>query len=136
MNGLLNSKKLSKNALFVYWIVMFSATHYPGIDRLKPEGGWPIPSFELVMHTTVYVLWTVMWWWTLRAHGYRFVGGTVAWVTAGGIAYSAFDELTQAIVDRTPSIADFTYNVAGILIATLVLQAIDRWVLKSQPGGA
>ena len=132
IDKLLSSKPLSKYGLIVYWIVMFSATHWPELDRYKPEGGWPIPFFGVVMHVTVYAGWTVMWWWLLRAHGYRLRGAAAAWVMAGGIAYGIFDELTQAIVERQPAVDDFTCDLIGILLAMIVLQAIDRWILKAE----
>jgi hypothetical protein len=109
---------------------MFVATHWPDIDRFKPDTGWPIPFFEVVMHAGVYAGWVVMWWWVLRTHGRQLSGAATTWIMAGGAAYGAFDELTQALVNREPTMPDFTCNVVGILIAIVILQAVDRWVLK------
>ena len=130
IDKILGSKTLSKCGLIVYWIVMFSATHWPEINRYKPDGGWPIPFFGIVMHVTVYAGWTVMWWWLLRAHGHRLRGATAVWVAAGGAAYGIFDELTQAIVGRQTALDDFACNLVGIFLAMIVLQAIDRWVIE------
>lgn len=128
ISRLLSSKSLSKCGLSAYWFAMFVATHWPEINRYKPDTGWPIPKFELVAHVGVYAIWTVMWWWMLRAHGRPLKGATAAWVTIGGVVYGIFDELTQALVDRTPSIKDLMSNFAGILIAIVILQALDRFL--------
>ena len=108
-------------ALLVYWTVMFVATHYPGIDELEPETGWPIPKFETVMHVGVYAGWAAMWWWVLSAGGRRVSPAAINWLVLGGLAYAVFDEASQAIVGRTPGVNDFLADVAGLAVAVIVL---------------
>ena len=109
--------------LIVYWITMYVATHWPDINRYKPEEGWPIPRFGEVMHAGIYAGWAVLWWWYLRSGGRRVSRSAINWLIAGGTAYGAFDELTQAVVDRTPAVDDFLFNVIGIVVALFVLNA-------------
>ena len=105
---------------------MFVATHWPDIDRYKPETGWPIPKIGAVMHISVYVGWVAMWWWLLSAGGRPVGRSAITWLIIGGSAYAIFDELTQAIVARDPAIADFLYNLVGIVTAIAVLRAWQR----------
>jgi len=128
IDWLLNSKLLSKCGLISYWIAMFVATHWPEVNRYKPDTGWPIPYFGTVMHVSIYGLWTVMWWWLLRAHGRSLTGAAAAWVIAGAAAYGIFDELTQALVAREPALDDFASNVVGVLVAVTLLQYIDHLI--------
>lgn len=132
--------------LIVYWAVMFSATHWPNVNELRPEGGWPIPYFSRVMHVSIYVGWTVLWWWVLSAprgrgsltpdaaggqdrpstrgaRGETAVSGrAVVWLLLGGTAWAAFDESTQGLIPgRTVAFSDFLFNLAGLYGTTAVL---------------
>jgi len=125
-NNLQNSATIRKWALITYWITMFVATHWPDIDRYKPETGWPIPRFEMVMHSGVYAGWVIMWWWLLSTGGRRLNISQIKWLIIGGGMYSLFDELTQAIVSRTPSLTDFLFNMLGITITVLALNLLQK----------
>ena len=105
---------------------MFVATHWPDINRYRPETGWPIPAFGTVMHVGVYVGWAVMWWWVLSAGGRRVSRTAVNWLVLGGTLYAAFDEITQALVGRTPTLDDFVADIVGLIVATITLQVWQR----------
>jgi VanZ family protein len=113
-------------ALLLYWAAMFTATHWPDVNRYRPRGGWPIPAFGTVMHVGIYVGWAVVWWWVLSAGGRRVSRGAVNWLVLSGALYAAFDELTQDLVGRTPGLADFVSDIAGVVVATVILQIWQR----------
>ena len=114
--------------LICYWIAMYIATHWPDVDRYKPETGWWIPSFGTVMHLSIYGLWAALWWWVLRARGIRLTGVVLTWFILGTAAYAAFDELTQAIVSRTPDFPDFVADVVGASVVAAVLNFTERYL--------
>lgn len=127
---MIGAAKPSRNArkwvLILYWIVIFSLTHWPDIDRFRPEGGWPIDN-DRVVHALAYGGWAVLWFWVLAAGGRRVSRGAVAWIVIGGSAYAAFDEMTQAIVDRHPDIVDFACDALGLWVTLALMMGWQRW---------
>jgi len=118
---LYGSRELRRWTLILYWITMFVATHWPDINRYKPEYGWPIPHFDAVMHTTVYAGWAAMWWWFLSAGKRQVSRAAAGWLLAGGVLWAAFDELSQALVAREPAIDDFLCDLCGMLLVVFIL---------------
>ncbi len=100
---------------------MFIATHWPEIERFRPERGWPFSEFDKLVHMGLYAGWLAAWWWVLMGARGRVTRAALAWLVAGGAAYAVFDELTQGLVDRTPSLADAAADAAGTCIAVAVL---------------
>jgi len=128
------SHELRRWALILYWITMFAATHWPEIDQYKPKTGWPIPYFEVVMHLAVYAGWVWMWWLFLSAEGRRVSRAAVGWILVGGVLWAGFDELSQAIVDRTPALDDFACDLIGLLLAVFILSWWQRaWLTTRRP---
>ncbi len=105
---------------------MFVLTHWPEIDKLKPDRLWLFDGFDKVVHFSLYACWTALWWWLLSLNQ-RGVGFASAnWLIVGGVAYAVFDELTQSFFARDPELADFACDVAAILIVTTVLRVWQR----------
>ena len=62
-------RSIRRWVLLGYWSAMFVATHWPDLDRYKPEEGWPIPNLTLLAHVGIFAFWTSLWWWLLSAGG-------------------------------------------------------------------
>jgi VanZ family protein len=107
--------------LILYWIAMFLATHWPDIDRYAPEQMRAVPHLDKLVHFGMYAGWMLMWGWLLSAGGRRIASAVKVWLLVGGAAWGAFDELTQAFVDRQPSVGDFACDLAGITAALVLL---------------
>jgi VanZ family protein len=111
--------------LLSYWVAMFIATHWPKISRYAPQ----ISHFDKFMHVLVYGIWTALFWRVLTANGRRVKAATSVKLFVGGMCYAVFDELTQQLVGRTPSVSDMVADAIGILLALLILHA---W--QNKPG--
>ncbi len=106
---------------------MFGLTHVPEIDRFLPSSGWRVPHFDKMVHFVMYAGWSSLWWLVLTEGGRsRPRASAVGWIVAGGVAWAAFDELTQAIVGRHPSLWDFLCDVLGVGLALAVLATWQR----------
>ncbi len=121
-------------AFVVYAGVLALATHWP---RLRFDG--PVPRSDLWVHAGAFGTWTVL----LAACAFfgRALGArNLAWSGAAALAYSGFDEATQAIpaLGRTCAWDDFGANALGVAMATaglaaMALRAGTRGA--TQPGG-
>lgn len=99
---------------------MFVLTHWPSIDRFAPR--WRPPHADKMVHFALYAGWTVLWWLLLSAGGRSIGKKTINWLVLGGLVYAVFDELTQGIVGREPSLGDLAADILGIVAATAVMQ--------------
>ena len=117
---------LRRWVLIVYWVVMFVGTHWPEIERYGPERFWRIPHSDKLAHAGLYAVWTAIWWWLLSAGGRRVAETAVNWLVLGGAVYAIFDEATQAIVARDPSIYDFVADMVGLLMVVSILSLWQR----------
>ena len=131
--SVIQSKPLSKAALCLWWTLMFIGTHWPHVDQYKPDTGWPIPWFGVVMHSLLYGGWMVAWWWVLRVHGYRLDNVALGWLLAGGGLYAAFDEVTQSFVARSPGFGDWLTNVVAVALVALLIRRLDPQALPHAP---
>jgi len=66
------------------------------------------------------------WWWLLSTGGRQVSPTAINWLLLGGAVYAAFDEVSQAIVDRAPSMNDFIADVIGMAVALGILQIRQR----------
>ena len=121
LRQLYGSRELRRWTLILYWIAMFVATHWPDINRYKPEAGWPIPYFGAVMHATVYAVWAGLWWWFLSTGRRQVRRAAAVWLLVGGVLWASFDELSQALVAREPAIDDFLCDLCGMLLVVFIL---------------
>ena len=117
--------------LILYWVVMFVATHWPEIEEYAPQ--WGIPYSDELAHAGLYAGWTVMWWWVLSAGGQQVGRAAINWLVIGGFVYAGFDEITQAVVDRTPAVSDFVVDVVAVIGVLAVLEAWQRRRTRRQP---
>lgn len=112
-----------------YWVVIFTLTHWPDIDDFAPS----MPSgFDKLVHGSMYAGWAVCWFWLLSGSSLRVRRSTLAWIVVGGAAYGVFDELTQAVVGRTPDVGDFLADMIGITAALVLLRWWSRYRLRPQ----
>jgi len=112
------SAAFRRTCLIGYWLLIFVLTHTPDIDGL-PGARWLMHPFDFAVHACVYGGWAALWWWVLAARGSRVRGRMAAGILAGGAAYGIFDEMTQALVSREPSVGDFLADVAGVALVLL-----------------
>ena len=103
---------------------MFVATHWPEIEIYSPE--WELPHLDKLVHGILYAGWVVMWWRILSIGGRQVGSATINWLLLGGVGYAVFDEVTQAIVDRTPTTGDFAADIVGMAVAVSILQFRQR----------
>ncbi|MEM1328989.1 MAG: hypothetical protein AAGG07_00360 [Planctomycetota bacterium] len=108
-------------AFTVYAIVLFVATHWPG---LKIEGA-PVPRPDLLIHLVAFAVWGTL------AHASAFFGPrfsleNTAYTLLAGLLYAAADEGLQAIpaLNRHATMDDFLANAAGLAIAAGLFRAL------------
>lgn len=99
-----------------YWVLIFVATHVPTVPGLTA------PRFtDKVVHFGLYAVLTILGGRWYSAPGCKpSFPGLIGWATIY-LAYAAFDEWLQGYTRRSPSLADFLADAAGITIATLWL---------------
>ncbi|HSW47065.1 MAG TPA: VanZ family protein [Phycisphaerae bacterium] len=115
-----------RNLLILYWFWMFVLTHWPDIDEYTPDEIRLIPHLDKITHCVMYLGWILLWGQLLSGGGRRLGPALLSRLGIGGVAWAAFDELTQAFVARQPSLADFFCDLGGILIGLGVLLACQR----------
>lgn len=102
----------------VYAACLFAATHWPNL-RIESR---QIDRPDILIHIAAFAIWTVL----LALSG--LVGPwlksrTALLAGAVALAFAAFDEASQAlpILGRTAALDDYLADVAGIVIASLVV---------------
>jgi len=110
-------------AFVVYALVLFTATHKPGVD-VNVVPGWRI---DLLVHVGAFGLWALL----LGLSGLAGRVDTAAGLgrlVAIGLAYAAFDEGTQAIpgLRRVFAVEDLVANWAGIVCGSLCAFGVGR----------
>jgi hypothetical protein len=105
-----------------YWLVMFLGTHTPHIERIGPDSLFDIPNFDKVAHFGMFLGWMLLSWWLLCGRPMKPSGRALVGLFVAGALYAAFDEITQAYVERTPSIADYAADLAGMAFAILLIR--------------
>jgi len=105
-----------------YAVVLFVATHKPGVD-VNVVPGWRL---DLLIHMVAFGLWTFLLGLTGWAGDARRLGDLLV-LMAVGVAYAVADESTQAmpIFERVFDWTDMVANSAGAVLAPpLVLFAL------------
>ena len=109
-------------ALPLYWIALFTATHYPHV----PVPG-EIPQSDKAIHLVAFGLLAFLFWCFLAARKRPLTGASV-WIAAAVlIPYATIDELSQQFVGRYTDLADWVANVAGVAGVLAVLELHRRW---------
>ena len=107
-------------------MLMFVGTHWPEIDRYKPEEGWPIPHFSEVVHLTLYGVWGALCWWILSRRPPGAAPPMLWWVIVGGFGYACFDEMTQLLVGRGGKLYDVLVDTVGVTVGVWLPEIIRR----------
>ncbi|UCG32176.1 MAG: VanZ family protein [Phycisphaerales bacterium] len=113
--------------LISHWALMFVGTHWPDVDRFRPDEGWPIPYLDQAAHLVLYTVWGALWWVVLRNRPGGVCVRTLWWVVIGGFCYACFDELTQLIVGRTAAFDDLLIDIIGVNLGVWVPETVRRF---------
>lgn len=99
-----------------YWLAALVATHTPA-DRLAE-----IHASDKLAHFAGYAVLAGLFWLTLRSRG---VAAPVRVVVLAPTlaAYGMADEVSQAWVNRHPSVADWAFDILGVAAAISVMEA-------------
>lgn len=110
-------------AFVLYALVLFAATHKPGVT-VNVVPGWRL---DLLIHAGAFGTWAFLLgmtgWFDL--HKRR----DVAWLLALVVGYAILDEGSQAIpiFGRVFDLADVLANAVGALLGGLVVMFVVRW---------
>jgi len=113
-----------------YWIVLFLLMHrpLPEIPRMRPGS-------DKIAHFFLYFLLAFLGGRCLRSFGRALTIPGLAFWAALYAAYAAADEWLQQFVGRDMSMGDWLADVAGIVVASLLLAATRRSPQISEPRG-
>ncbi|UYV14170.1 MAG: VanZ family protein [Phycisphaera sp.] len=111
--------RLLLRVVFVaYAVVLFVATHKPGVD-VNVVPGWRL---DLLIHMAAFGLWTFLLGLTGFAGDARRLGDLLVLITVG-MGYAVADESSQAlpIFERVFDLTDMVANAAGAILASLLV---------------
>ncbi|UCE58333.1 MAG: VanZ family protein [Phycisphaerales bacterium] len=100
-----------------YWLVLFIITH----RRFESAPDFVPPGGDKAIHFLLYFVLAWLGWRYLRSAGRSITLSKLMLWFAIYVAYAAFDEWLQQFVGRHASVTDWAADVAGCLVATLVL---------------
>ena len=109
-----------------YWLLMFIGTHVPRIEEVGPGLLFGIPHFDKMAHFGIFAGWMGLSFWVLRARYERPGRAAIAGLFVAGVLYAVFDELSQSLVGRQTSPADFCADVGGLTVALLLIVIRQR----------
>ncbi len=117
----------------VYALVLFAATHKPGVDVNVVPG----IRLDLFIHAAAFGLWNVLLGLTMWLGDAARIRGLAA-LLAVGVAYAIIDEATQAvpIFDRVFDVKDMVANIGGVVLGGAAVSAFARWSGVNQPDQA
>ena len=100
--------------LVVYWLIMFTATHWPNHLPILNTG-----AIDKVAHFAAYFVLAALMAWTAALHGAKlhFRLLLVFWLIA--VSYGAVDELLQPPVGRSCELLDWLADAAGAVCGLL-----------------
>ncbi len=105
-------------ALAVYWVLLFTATHYPRV-RIPGE----IPHSDKIVHFGAFGTLAFIFWFAIRSR---------VWVAAAIlIPYAALDEWLQQFFGRFTDLLDFVANTTGIVVVLGALALHRGWRARS-----
>lgn len=104
-----------------YWGVCFFITHWPKLGGIEPPSWYEFPHNDKVIHACLYAGGIVLAWWVVAAGGRRVRPSLAVGLVVVGACYAVFDEITQIPVQREPSVLDFAADLAGMVLATVLL---------------
>ena len=114
-----------QGGFWLYVLLVYFLTHAPGV---RIEG--PIPRPDLIVHMTVFGLWTALCI-ACGFFGRMWSARNIVFSGMVALAYSAFDEGTQVIpaLNRVAAWDDWFANAAGVgavSVAALVIARLRR----------
>lgn len=113
-------RTLYRVAFVIYTVALLTATHWPGLA--VPKG--PVSRMDLVIHAGAFAIWTVLFfvasWIPIRC---RSTTRRIVLTSVIGMCFAAFDELTQPLFTRVADWTDFIADIAGVMLASLLLFA-------------
>ncbi len=109
-----------------YWLLIFVGTHAPRIEEMGSGLLFGIPHFDKVAHFGMFAGWMGLSFWLLRTFYERPRRAAVAGLFAAGTLYAIFDELSQSLVGRETSLADFCADAGGLAVAWLLIVIRQR----------
>lgn len=121
---------ISKWALTVYWLALFTATHLPVQSNLPP-----IRHTDKVVHALAYAILALLLTtaWELSAGRLNSRHLAFAWIAL--VVWAAIDELTQIPVGRVADFWDWTADAAGAAAGILLFVAARRLIERRAAGG-
>jgi len=99
-----------------YWAGLFALTHLPKLGRAPS----PIPHSDKLVHFGLFFGLTILGHLACTRRSAPSARKTLGW-SAVYLVYGALDEWLQQFVGRTPDIADWLADGAGVIAATLLV---------------
>lgn len=114
-----------------YWLVLAVATHVPvpRAAKVVPEGG------DKVSHFLAFAILAYLGIRYFRARESYVRRGTLVFWTLACLAYAMLDEVLQRYTHRTPSVADFLADAAGVAAAVVLCVWRQRRSIHTTPAG-
>ncbi len=123
-------RRLCRFGFVAYAIVLFVATHKPGVQVNVVPG----IRLDLLIHMAAFGVWTILLGLTGWLPDLRRAAGLAA-LMAVGVGYAVIDESSQAlpIFDRVFDPADMLANALGAAFAALALFSVVRMRPRPEP---
>jgi VanZ family protein len=118
---------LSKLALALYWLALFTATHWPATPKLGT-----VDVNDKIAHALAYAILAFLIATTWELSVGRLNGRHLGLVWLGVVIYGALDELTQTLVGRDCSFWDWTADGLGAAIGILIFVMLRRLIEKKR----
>jgi hypothetical protein len=119
-------------AFLGFWVLIFIGTHVPRIEEFGSGWLFGIPHFDKVAHFGMFAAWMGLSFWLLRACYERPRRAAIAGLFVAGALYAVFDELSQPLVGRDASLADFCADVGGLAVVWLLIGLRQRWPAQAR----
>jgi VanZ family protein len=104
-----------------YWLLLVVSTHVP-----PRTAGLPADQLDKLAHFAAYALlaWLLAMAWESSTGRLNLRHLKFLWLVV--VAYGIIDELTQPLMGRTASIADWLADAAGAAVGLILFQATRR----------
>lgn len=116
-----------RRALPAYWVFLFCATHFPGLDLRA------VHADDKLVHAVCYGVLALLLWKCAQTFGPR-TGRFAPLALLGLAAYAALDEWSQPYFLRGADPADWLADVAGAAGVLLILELHRRYGARRARG--